>query len=325
MHAYSTPPDLAQRELFVLSVCTRKRPEMLRQCLGSILALKIPDNWQLQVVIIENDSSPFSQKIVEEYEKLSSFAITYRHEPDPGIPQARNHAIKYALEQDAEYLGFIDDDERITPDWLYAVHSTLGTDKCDVVQGVVHQEYDEDNIKPHFKRNKSHGSSLKTASTDNVAMRRKIYAPSPEGLNLRFNENRRFTGGEDSEFFFQATDAGAKIICSEKAVVHERIPVSRSSIIWKMSRAYQAEANASQIYVQRKGHIRAFAKYLPKILFRLTKSIVIFLLLIICFLYNRKTSRKLFSYSAQHYMAAIGTVAGLRGVQPEPYRSIDKN
>ncbi len=321
MYAYQeTYPDRANSDLFVLSVCTRRRPEMLNRCLQSMRHLNTPDGWRVEIVVIENDSLPRSKGIVEEYAGTLPFNITYRHEPDLGIPQARNHAINYALEKGAEYLGFIDDDEEFSNNWLEVIRNTFETSPCDVVHGAVVLNYEQHARHNIIKRRKKNGTWQRTASTDNIAFHRRIIAPKPEGMELRFNEKRRFTGGSDTEFFFSATDKGAKILWTEEAWIYENVPEGRTRWSWLFSRSYRTEANASHIYRQRKGYVKALIKYTPKILSKSVATILCLPLLLMLSVIDKPTFSNLSLTCLKYIASALGAIAGLLSIQPEPYK-----
>ena len=299
---------------------------MLRSCLASLSELRVPDGWQLQIVIVDNDAEPNAKHIVDGFTKILDQKLHYEHEPNPGIPQARNRAIETALKYNAQYMGFIDDDEKITQNWLINMKKAFDTHQSDVVQGRVNFEYEDVvpfiNLKKRNKLRKS-GARLRTASTDNVAFSTKLIKSQPDGLGLRFNPKMRYTGGEDIEFFFRATDAGTTIVWSNKPTVSELIPRSRATLLWQLRRSYRSEANAALIYKQRKGAPHACMKYLPKVLARVFLSFFFVTLMPLFLVFDSKRAIKLGLMAMKNIMSSGGAITGLFGAQPEPYRVVD--
>lgn len=299
---------------------------MLRRCMSCLAKLSIPEEWELELVVVENDKEIFVEDLVQEYASTSKYKITYRHEPDIGIPQARNNALNFALSEGAEFVGFIDDDECIPPDWLKGMKTAFEHYDCDVVQAPVDLVYEKNApfwLTEKRKKQRPSGQRMRTAATDNVAFHRRLIAPFPEGLGLRFNPEMRFSGGSDTDFFFRATDAGAKIVWTNNAVVYEHVMENRVTAKWQLQRTYRKEANASHIYLKRKGTFKALLKYGPKIIKRLFFSICYFIAFIGARFFNEKAAIKYIIKAAKKAMSAYGACMGLLGVKPKVYQSVD--
>lgn len=316
------------RSLFVLAVCTRGRQSMLQNCMDCLVKLKTPDDWELEIVIVENDPQPLVNDLVKDYASKSEYKITYRHEPDIGIPQARNHALNYALSAGAEFIGFIDDDECIPSDWLRGMKNAFEYYDCDVVQAPVDFIYEKNApfwLTDTRKKDRPSGQLMRTAATDNVAFHRRLIAPFPEGLGLRFNSDMRFSGGSDTDFFFRATDAGAKIVWTNNAVVYETVMENRITAKWQLQRTYRKEANASLIYLKRKGTLKAVLKYGPKIFKRLFFSVCYLIAFIFARFFNEKAAISYIIKAGRKAMSAYGACQGLLGIKPRVYQKIDNH
>ncbi len=68
----------------------------------------------------------------------------YRHQPQRGIPQARNAALDAARELGATHVAFIDDDETAAPDWLAALWAAMVESGADAVLGCTRYIYPAD-------------------------------------------------------------------------------------------------------------------------------------------------------------------------------------
>jgi glycosyltransferase involved in cell wall biosynthesis len=91
-----------------VAVCTRDRPDELRECLASLL--RMPDDGQ-ELLVIDNCSiSDEPRRIVAGHPR-----VRYIREERPGLNTARNRALR---EAHGEFVAFIDDDARADPFWL---------------------------------------------------------------------------------------------------------------------------------------------------------------------------------------------------------------
>ncbi len=95
----------------IVNICTFKRPKMLKACLDSILAQQLPENWQLEIQIIDNDKESVVESEVKKWASQARVPVRYFTEMKRGIPFARNAACEQSLEHQADWIVFIDDDE----------------------------------------------------------------------------------------------------------------------------------------------------------------------------------------------------------------------
>jgi glycosyltransferase involved in cell wall biosynthesis len=123
---YPTPPTLrclerrsrllAAPPLISVVVPTHERPDKLRACLRSILALRYP---RYEVIVVDN--APRTARTAEVLEAIGStadVAVAYLREPVAGASAARNTGFRAAS---AEYVAFADDDVIVDPHWLSAI------------------------------------------------------------------------------------------------------------------------------------------------------------------------------------------------------------
>jgi hypothetical protein len=95
-----------------ICVCTYKRPKMLGNCLESLAAQLVPAEIRPLTVVIDNEAEPNNEAAVLEFEKSSPYEVAYWHEPRRGIAIARNAALKVVIDSGADWIAFIDDDEK---------------------------------------------------------------------------------------------------------------------------------------------------------------------------------------------------------------------
>src|SRR5262245_30507284 len=110
-------PDKAPADsLFIcLAIATYRRPQALREVLGSLRALELPSNCRVHLLVVDNDPGRSGETIFRECGKAAAFPASYLVEPERGIPHARNRCLAEATRLEADALVFIDDDETPAP------------------------------------------------------------------------------------------------------------------------------------------------------------------------------------------------------------------
>jgi len=96
-------------------VCTYNRSESLIKTLESIQKLTMPDHIKWELIIVNNNSSDDTEKIIKEFINDCSCNIKYCFEKAQGLSYARNHGIEKAS---GMIIAFTDDDVVVEPDWL---------------------------------------------------------------------------------------------------------------------------------------------------------------------------------------------------------------
>ena len=222
-----------------MCICTRQRPIMLGKCLEKISSMVITSRCRLEILVIENDISPQCKEIIDKYNRNTYHNIHYFLEEKIGISAARNRSIEEALKIGTEWIAFIDDDAYPDKDWLEAYLECMVKHPADVYDGSYVLVYPENapdylQIQPHIGID---GEQLRFASTGNVLLHKKLVAI--DGLNMRFNTEFSFIGGEDYELFKRASSQGIAIRRSTGAIVYETITHSRATFAWNLSRRFR--------------------------------------------------------------------------------------
>jgi glycosyltransferase involved in cell wall biosynthesis len=101
-----------------ICVCTYNRAHILAYCLESLANLKVPVGCEAEILVVDNHSVDNTKEVVGRYSQRSPIEILYLHEPQKGLSVARNRAIEEAR---GDYLGFLDDDCAVSPDWLQII------------------------------------------------------------------------------------------------------------------------------------------------------------------------------------------------------------
>lgn len=120
VEVFTQAPTRQERFLHAVVCCvTRNNAQMLRDTLLSLSKIMLPTNTAVSFVVVENDVEKKSGFVLEDAApKLLGGSVVHILEPQIGIAQARNTAVRTALDIGADVVLFIDDDETITENWL---------------------------------------------------------------------------------------------------------------------------------------------------------------------------------------------------------------
>jgi succinoglycan biosynthesis protein ExoM len=299
----------------------------LRECLDSLLGQEISPGISLVLVVVENDHHAHMREIVEATAReRASISVIYAHEPRIGIPLARNCALAHALEHNPDWIGFIDDDEVAAPDWLMSFVHAAKSVPCDVFQGPVEYRYatpTPDWLPLPARKFQPTGLPLRTAATSNTFMRARI--ARPDGLGLRFNENMRFSGGSDNEYFYRAADLGARICWMNDAVVFESVPESRTTLEWRRARSLRVAANSVFIQQGRLGLLAAIAICVPKYAGRILLGAILAPVAAALSLVAAKSGRRMLASALCDVSSGLGGLGAFFAFQPDAYRTVDNH
>lgn len=117
---------------FSVIICTYNRAGSLRATLSSLAKLRPNAAWEL--IVVDNNSSDSTRKIVEETAKSFPVELRYLFEAEPGKSAAQNTGIRAAR---GEIIATVDDDALIGPEWLDRAAEGLERFNCDFVGGRV--------------------------------------------------------------------------------------------------------------------------------------------------------------------------------------------
>jgi glycosyltransferase involved in cell wall biosynthesis len=103
-------------------ICTHNRCELLRQALGSIAASQLPPGVEWEIVVVDNNSSDGTNRVVAEANEAHPGRFRYLLEPVQGKSVALNAGIREAR---GGIIAFTDDDVTVAPDWLARLTANL--------------------------------------------------------------------------------------------------------------------------------------------------------------------------------------------------------
>jgi len=114
-------------------ICTCNRAESLRATLASLKHIQIPAHQEVELVVADNGSQDHTASVVEAA-KLAPMAVRYLRVPQKGKSLALNAALGVAS---GEVIASIDDDVRVSREWLAALCAPVLAGRLDAVQGTI--------------------------------------------------------------------------------------------------------------------------------------------------------------------------------------------
>lgn len=99
-------------------VPTFNRKHLLVKTLDSFARASVPDNLDIAIIVVDNNSADGTSEVVQNAIVNSSLTLRYLLETKQGLSNARNGGIAAS---DADLIGFIDDDEEVAPDWFQVI------------------------------------------------------------------------------------------------------------------------------------------------------------------------------------------------------------
>jgi glucosyl-dolichyl phosphate glucuronosyltransferase len=99
--------------LLTIAICTWNRSMLLRQTLDQMTRLAIPEGISWELLVVNNNSSDTTEEVIKSFS--GSLPIRYLFEPETGLSNARNCAVRHAR---GEYIIWTDDDVLVDRNWL---------------------------------------------------------------------------------------------------------------------------------------------------------------------------------------------------------------
>lgn len=307
-----------------VTVCTRNRPRLVQACIAALCREIVNVEADVFIVVVENHNhktlTAAFDRLLDDHPKVD---LVYRVEPMIGIPFARNRAVDVALEHQADWIAFVDDDEEVEPGWLAAMIRAIRELNADALTGPV-RDFSPTGLPSWWSGNRvdnrRHGQTLESAATNNTLLwcgwLRSADPP------LRFNEALRFTGGEDTEFFHRLSDRGGTIKWVSDAFVRETVSDVRMTMSWHVTRKVRSQANATLNFRQRKGIVATLCRFLPTLLGRAIIALPILAIGLSCRPFSKRLSDRIVFRGLKCAAAAFGALRGLLGWQLQPYRDV---
>lgn len=250
--------------LVSIIVCTYNRCEQLRKTIESLLNLKY-DSYE--IIVVDNNSTDATASVAKEY------PVRYVFESKSGVSFARNTGLDVSH---GEFVGFIDDDEIVSDNWIKAMLKAFELEgSVTVVTGPVKPQYLvplpcwlEDNIYELSEDDKYKKyrllSTNETLGTGNSLFIKK----SLDGIRFDPHLGRskdNLISGEDTDFIQKIYSKGYKAAYSPDALVYHIIPTERITLKFFIRRHF-SEGITEYIRKGKKVFWRRLFKPIPDLL-----------------------------------------------------------
>jgi len=211
---------------------------LLTRALTSLSRLTIPDDVDASFLVVENNDTPSYGPLIAEMQ--NKMPLQHVLEPTAGLTYARNKAIDTVHALGVDWMGCVDDDQLIDPDWL--VHMVAATRRYkETAMFVGNWRRTELPGTPTWlprgnqgKRASPTGARLGDGAGGNTLIRADVFAPG--GMALRYDHVYRFLGGEDTDFSLQYYNKGGIIRHVHEAITSEDIPIERNDLKGRLKR-----------------------------------------------------------------------------------------
>lgn len=114
-------------------ICTRNRAKSLRDTLLSISNTLIPEDLDVELLIVDNGSNDDTKDVAHNCQ-ITKVHVRYVNESIPGQCHARNRGLSEAT---GDVFLFTDDDVRVPMHWIEGMCRPILTEQADAVAGAV--------------------------------------------------------------------------------------------------------------------------------------------------------------------------------------------
>jgi len=221
-------------------VPTYNRAESLRKTLVSLSEATLPPGFEVDVIVVDNNSTDSTPQIVEEIQaRFAAIPLRYLFEPRQGRSFAVNAGLRIA---DGDLISTIDDDEQVTRNWYLEIQKIFKQrrDDVDFVGGKILPNLESDPpawVEPlkvgalcwrdfgdeewAYDQNSpiitgAHGI-FKRSIFDRIGLYN-------EALGVK---GKGFLGGEDEVFYDQLIQNGFRGVYHPKLIVRHDVPARR--------------------------------------------------------------------------------------------------
>jgi glycosyltransferase involved in cell wall biosynthesis len=234
--------------------------------------------------------------------------LLYLSEYETGETHSRNRAVDEALRLKFDFISFIDDDDLPQPDWLANLVAAQRKSGADIVCGAIPPVADSEcpvwfKNSPLFKK-EAPGLRSKYGLPRNIGIGNSLIRCSL--LEKVRSKGAVFTEEivPDWDFFIRATNSGATLIKTEKAIVHRSFGPQRATLKGYLKYAFQCGAMMSFL-ITTHGTARQIGARKSKS-FKKIRSCLVRLLLNA----NSKTG---LTYNLFHLIKEVGVLYGYSG------------
>lgn len=243
-------------------ICTLHRPQQLEAALLSCLALRHLDTYGVEIVVVDNSPDADGREVVSRLADAGMALIRHVHEPRVGIAYARNSGIAAAQ---GPLIAFVDDDMRLSPQWLGCVMRRMTDGKADALICAITPRADDPGrvADPRalamYRRDLGlpEGSRVRVkpsghipgAGAGNSVLRRATCVTEAEPFDPAFGN-----GGEDTDFFLRLGRRVPEILWSADSMAYETVSPTRVSMNFVTYGTLRGSQNLARALIKNSRH-----------------------------------------------------------------------
>ena len=304
-----------------IAVCviTCFRPDGLKRLLDGMSKQKFTKNPQpeIKLVIVDNDEQGSARSVCKEFMAHHEMELEYDIEKQRGIPFARNHSVDM-VKNDVDFIAIMDDDEVPAENWLDELITAQKEFSADILTGPVAPHFVEqpaDWLLSFFgSGNLPNGQSL--YRNYGYAYTSNLFAKAELFQHIRFDEQFRSNGADDTHLFMQVYQKGYKAVWANKAWVTEWLPASRTNYKWLWQRAYRRDNGFAFCELVQNRTLGTKIQRFAKNVFRFVQGI-----LTAALFFGRK---RVFVRGIQTMFLGLGMITGSFGSEYQEYETIHR-
>lgn len=254
-------------------VCTYNRGRSLEKTLQSLNRLNLPEENQVELILVDNNSKDDTKKIVSDFSPVARFPVRYVFESRQGLSHARNRGVAEAA---GEILAFTDDDVLVDENWLANISDCFRREDIACAGGKIFPIWEVD--PPKWLTSELYKFlAILDLGNDPVELREdSIFGANLIIRSAMFEKYGVFNpdvgrtdgklyAGEESEFIERMLVGGERVFYLPNLIVHHYIPKNR--INKKYFRKWvkdNSELLADQLGVYTKRNIMGIPFYIIK-------------------------------------------------------------
>ena len=216
-------------------ICTRDRPEALKECLRSVVKSNLRP---LEVLIVDQSDNGHAKKWISQLAQKIPLNLRYLHLDSVGHTKARNEGVKASR---GNIVAFTDDDCLVNDEWLNAMASEFNNPAVNCVCGHTFPANHKDRPKEAFLSTLNHqqrrlvtgrGNPILIGRGNNMAFRKSDLLKLG-GFNEQIGVGTKLYAGDDFDLFYRLLESGGIIVHTPNAVILHVQPDDWQSILRK--------------------------------------------------------------------------------------------
>lgn len=222
-------------------ICTYNRHNILEICLSTIIK-QILDRKNIDIIIIDNNSTDETKKIVQKYQRKYSF-LKYFLEPEIGLSHARNRGYK---EAQGSWIGYLDDDALVEKGFIEESLRTIQETEFDAFGGKITSwfKYGQPRwLSSNFESNIPPNTQLGAITPNHIYggtmfIKKKILYEF-NGFSSKFGMKGSTIGyGEETHLMERLQVAGYQLGINPYIIIKHLVPQKKLKMWWHIKAEY---------------------------------------------------------------------------------------